>query len=173
MLSYQRLKHHPRALRAFTGLDQAEFEKLLTHFEMAYHAYMYDHHVAKKARKRRYGGGRKPRLASMEDKLFFILFYFKVYPLQEVIAFLFETSQGRVNEWIHTLSTVLQMARGKAQALPEREPQNLEQTLALCLSVDFIIDGTERRIQRPTDATEQQEKYSGKKSPHREKQPHY
>jgi len=81
-------------------------------FEMAYHAYRYEHHVTKKSRKRRYGGGRKPRLASMEDKLLFILFYFKVYPLQEVMAFLFETSQGRVNEWIHQLSTVLKMAFG-------------------------------------------------------------
>jgi len=158
VLSYQRLKDHPRALRAFTGLDQAEFEKLLTPFTIAYHAYMYDHHVTKKVRKRRYGGGRKPRLAAMEDKLFFILFYFKVYPLQEVLALLFETSQGRVNEWIHQLSTVLQMALGKAQALPERDPKNLEQTLALCVSVDCIIDGTERRTQRPTDATAQQEK---------------
>jgi hypothetical protein len=98
----------------------------------------------------------------MEDKLLFILVYFKVYPLQEVMAFLFETSQGRVNEWIHHLSTVLKMTLGKAQALPEREPKNLEQTLALCVSVDCIIDGTERRVHRPTDATEQQEKYSGK-----------
>lgn len=163
MLSYQRLKDHPRALRAFTGLDQAEFEKLLMSFTIAYHAYIYDHHVTKKARKRRYGGGRKPRLAAMEDKLFFILFYYKVYPLQEVMAFLFETSQGRVNEWIHQLSTILQMALGKARMLPERDPHNLEQTLALCVSVDFIIDGTERRVQRPTDVTEQQEKYSGKK----------
>ena len=163
MLSYQRLKDHPRALRAFTGLDQAEFAKLLTPFTLAYHAYMYDHHVTKKARKRRYGGGRKPRLAAMEDKLFFILFYCKVYPLQEVLALLFETSQGRVNEWIHQLSTVLKMALGKTQALPERDPHNLEQTLARCVSVDFIIDGTERRVHRPQDATAQQEKYSGKK----------
>jgi DDE superfamily endonuclease len=166
VLSYQQLKHHPRALRTFTGLDQAEFEKLLTHFAMAYHAYRYDQHITKKSRKRRYGGGRKSRLASMEDKLLFILLYFKIYPLQEVLAFLFDTSQGRVNEWIHTLSIVLKMALGEAQALPERDPKNLEQTLALCLAVDFIIDGTERRIQRPTDVTEQQEKYSGKKKAH-------
>jgi hypothetical protein len=29
VLLYQQLKHHPRALRAFTGLDQAEFDKLI------------------------------------------------------------------------------------------------------------------------------------------------
>jgi hypothetical protein len=68
VLSYQRLTHHPRALRAFTGLDQSELEKLLVPFAMAYHAYMYDQYVTKKARKRRDGGGRKPRLASMEEK---------------------------------------------------------------------------------------------------------
>jgi hypothetical protein len=169
MLSYQQLKDHPRALRAFTGLDQLEFEKLLRHFEMAYHAYIYDQHVIKKSRQRRYGAGRKPRLALMEDKLLFILFYFKVYPLQEVLAFLFSTSQGRVNEWLHQLSHILKMALGKAQVLPEREPKNLEQTLALCVSVDFIIDGTERRVHRPQDATKQKEKYSGKKRPYREK----
>ena len=166
MLSYQQLKHHPRALRAFTGLDQAEFEKLLIHFEMAYHAYRYDHHVTKKSRQRRYGGGRKPRLAAMEDNLLFILFYFKVYPLQEVMAFLFDTSQGRVNEWIHKLSEVVQSALGQAQCLPERDPQNLEQVLAMCVSVDFMIDGTERPIQRPKDAEQQKEYYSGKKKSH-------
>ena len=69
MLSYQQLQHHPRALRAFTGLDQAEFAKLLVPFALVYHAFMYDQQVIKKTRQRRYGGGRKPRLASMEDKL--------------------------------------------------------------------------------------------------------
>jgi len=128
VLSYQRLKDHPRALRAFTGLDRAEFEKLLTPFTIAYHAYRYAHHVTKKARKRRYGGGRKPRLAAMEDTLCFLLFSFKVYPLQEVMASLFETSQGRVNEWMQQRSTILPMALGKAQALPARHPKNLEQT---------------------------------------------
>jgi hypothetical protein len=157
VLSYQRLKDHPRALRALTGLDQIEFEKWLTPFTLAYHAYIYDHHVTKKARKRRYGGGRTPRLAAMADTLFCILFYCKVYPLQAVMALLFETSQGRVNAWMHQRRTVLQMALGKAHALPARDPHNLEQTLALCVSVDCIIDGTERRVQRPTDSTEHKE----------------
>jgi hypothetical protein len=99
----------------------------------------------------------------MEEQLLFLLFYDKVYPLQEVIACLFDTSQGRVHEWMHTLSRVLHMALGEAHALPARDPTNLEQTRALCGSVDFIIDGTERRVQRPQEPTEQREKYSGKK----------
>jgi hypothetical protein len=100
---------------------------------------------------------------AIEDKLFFILFYLKVYPLQEVIAAFFGMSQGRANEWIHKLSPILESALGAAQWLPERNPQNLEQVLALCASVDFIIDGTERPVQRPSDVTEQRDQYSGKK----------
>jgi hypothetical protein len=74
------------------------------------------------------------------------------------MALLFDTSQGRVNEWIHQRSTVLKMALGKAHMLPARDPKNLEHTLALGVAVDFIIDGTERRIQRPHDTIEQKEK---------------
>jgi len=33
----------------------------------------------------------------------------------------------------------------------------------MCVSVDFIIDGTERPIQRPQDPVKQQDHYSGKK----------
>jgi len=86
VLSYQDLKDNPRALRTFTSLDQPEFETLLLSFEVAWNAYVYDNHITKKTRKRRFGGGRKARLASIEDKLLFILVYFKIYPLQEVMA---------------------------------------------------------------------------------------
>ena len=163
MLFYQDLKDAPRALRTFTGLDQSEFETLLTAFAVAWHAYVDERHRQKKTRRRRVGGGRKARLASMEEKLLFILVYYKIYPRQEVMATMFAMSQGRVNAWIYKLSEVLTRALGHAHCLPERDPQNLEQILAMCVSVDFIIDGTERRMQRPTDPVQQQDLYSGKK----------
>lgn len=169
MLSYHCLQHSPRALRTFTGLDKAEFETLLRCFEAAWNTYIYEHHEKERVRKRRLGGGRKARLSTIEDKLLFILVYFKVYPLQEVIAFLFAMSQGRANEWIHKLSIVLQMALGDTMCLPERQPHNLEQVLALCVSVDVIIDGTERRTRRPTNAEKQKTHYSGKKNAYSEK----
>ncbi len=37
---------------------------------------MTEHYRHKKHRKRRYGGGRKPHLLAIEDKLLFILFYY-------------------------------------------------------------------------------------------------
>ncbi|MEP0870686.1 transposase family protein [Trichocoleus desertorum AS-A10] len=35
--------------------------------------------------------------------------------------------------------------------------------MAQCPSLEFIIDGTERRINRPKDKTERKQYYSGKK----------
>ena len=163
MLSYHDLKLNPRVLRAFTSLDPEEFAMLLIPFEKAWQDYINWYYIRKKSRKRRYGGGRKPHLLMIEDKLLFILFYFKVYPLQTVIARIFGMSQGRANEWIYTLTPILEIALGEAQCVPERNPENLEHVLALCVAVDFMIDGTERPIQRPTDSIEQKEQYSGKK----------
>jgi hypothetical protein len=163
MLSYQTLKAQPRFLRALTSLDPDEFETLLIPFEQAWEADVTKHFRHKKARKRRDGGGRKPHLVDIEDKLLFILFYFKVYPLQAVIAACFGMSQGRANEWIHKLSPILESALGVAQCLPERDPQNLEPVVALCTSVDFMLDGTERPVQRPSDPMEQKDQSSGKK----------
>lgn len=72
MLSYHDLKSNPRVLRAFTSLDPAEFEMLLIPFEKAWQDSINRHYIHKKARKRRYGGGRKPHLVAIEDKLLFI-----------------------------------------------------------------------------------------------------
>src|SRR5262245_46256634 len=137
MLSYHDLKPNPRVLRAFTSLDPEEFAILLIPFETAWQHYINRYYIHKKSRQRRSGGGRTPHLVAIEDKLLFILFYFKVYPLQAVIARLFGMSQGRANEWIYQLTPLLESALGEAQGLPERAPHNLAQVLALCVSVDF------------------------------------
>jgi hypothetical protein len=170
MLSYDRLKNNPRVLRALTRLNPEEFDTLLLPFEQAWQASVRTHSRHKASRKRRDGGGRKPRLGTLEDKWLFMLFSFKGYPLQEVIAQVCGMSQGRANEWMHTLSPLLESALGEAHCLPERNPQPLEHVLALCVSVDFTIDGTERPVHRPTAPVEQQEPYSGKKKTHGEKQ---
>ncbi len=65
-------------------------------------------------------GGRKPHLLAIEDKLLFILFYYKVHPLQEVIAAFFGMSQGRANEWIHKLSPILERALGETRRISSR-----------------------------------------------------
>ncbi len=166
MFSYEEVKENPIVFRAFTGLDQPEFEQLLIFFKVANQKYIEKNHIKGKKRHRRYGGGRRPKLATMEAQLLFILFYFKTYPLQEVIAFFFGLSQGQANEWIYRLSEILKMALALAGQLPERDPQKLVETLAQYDLLEFVIDGTERRRERPGDKKEQKAYYSGKKRTH-------
>ncbi|MCP4486037.1 MAG: hypothetical protein GY820_01750 [Gammaproteobacteria bacterium] len=166
MLSYAEVKNNPIVFRAFTGLDYPEFERLLFFFTQAHHLYIEKNRIKGKKRHRRLGGGRRPKLATMADQLFFILFYFKTYPLQEVLAYLFGLSQGQANEWIHRLSEILKIALELAGQLPERDPKKLEKILAKYETLEFIIDGTERRRQRPKDNEQQKSYYSGKKKAH-------
>ncbi|WP_317110957.1 transposase family protein [Chroococcidiopsis sp. SAG 2025] len=102
----------------------------------------------------------------MDDKLLFILVYFRLYPTQEVQGYLFGFGQAQANEWVHRLTRVLNQALGKEKHLPEREPAKLEAVLSACPSLEFIIDGTERPINRPKNKEERKTYYSGKKKAH-------
>ena len=85
----------------------------------------------------------------MEDKLVFILFYLRFYPIQVVLAFLFGMSQAQANEWIHRLTPILNQALGYEQVLPSRDEKAIEKVLKQCRDLKFIIDGTERPINPP------------------------
>jgi hypothetical protein len=166
MFTYENVKNKSKLFRTLTGLDPEEFEKLLVAFRAAWVEFVEQRYNENEERQRKPGGGRKPILDTMENKLLFILFYFKTYPLQEVIAFLFGMGQSQACEWIHTLSTVLKIALAHMQHLPERNPKQLEVLLAEDPENEFAIDATERRRQRPKDNIEQREYYSGKKKAH-------
>ncbi|MCP4016604.1 MAG: transposase family protein, partial [Delftia sp.] len=142
-----------------------EFEMLLPFFKTAYDTYVAQI-IEQTERKRAYGGGRKPALGGIENMLLFILFHKKVYPLQELIGFLFGMSQSQANEWIHKLTAVLKMALALLNHLPERDPRKPEKTLTEDGETDFAIDGTDRDIQRPNDNEKQKEFYSGEKKKH-------
>lgn len=166
MLNYRAIARKPRVFQSLTGLKIEEFQQLLPPFEQAWSAYVEEHHIQGKPRQRRYGAGRKSQLDAIEDKLLFILVYFRLYPTQAVQGFLFGIGQPQAHEWVHKLSGVLNAALGDEQQLPEREPHRLEAVLQQCPSLEFIIDGTERRINRPQDNDDQKQYYSGKKKAH-------
>lgn len=164
-MQYATLKDKPRTLRSLTGLNPSEFEGLLPSFGIAWERFVSET-FKRTGRKRAYGAGRKAHLKRLDDKLLFILVYFRIYPTQEVQGYLFGMSQAQVNEWVHRLTGLLNDALGKEQQLPERRPANLETVLSNCPSLEFMIDGTERPINRPKDKDKQKDYYSGKKKKH-------
>jgi Helix-turn-helix of DDE superfamily endonuclease len=171
MLTYEELKNKPRELLAATSLKQDEFEALLVAFAKSYEEhYPADRTMEGQVRQRRKGGGNKPRLSDMADKLLFILVYEKTYPLQTMLGLQFGLSQGRVNTWMQRLTPILQQALASLDMTPERDGAAVPRSeLALEGGADFVIDGTERRRQRPVDDQAQREAYSGKKNAHRQK----
>ena len=171
MLNYQELKSDKKRLLALTGLTRREFEALLAEFDNAYRAvYQSNKTLVGRKRKRRVGGGRRGQLARMADKQLFVRVYQKAYPLQVIQAELFKMDQSCANRWIHRLLPVLQSALDAMGLLPERDGKEFRrQERKRNEGVDLIIDGTERRRQRPKDPEKQALHYSGKKKAHGDK----
>jgi len=163
MITYEQVKGKSKLLRAMTGLDRAEFEELLVPFETAWKDHVKQTALPESDRERQPGGGRQPALRTLPDKLLFILYYFKTYPLQEVLGFEFGMGQSQACEWIHTLTAVLKQALASLKQLPAHLPAELAARLAQSGERKFGIDGTEGKIQRPKDPLEQRQYSSGKK----------
>lgn len=171
MLNYQMLKTNPTRLLAVTSLTAEEFEHLLPAFEAAYEKkYPREKTLAGKPRQRSAGGGTKGRLDQNEERLLFILIYQKTSPIQQMQGLQFGMSQSQANYWIHHLLPVLQQVLEDLGHKPERDGSKVAlHQLASEGLPDLVIDGTERRRQRPQNGATQKEHYSGKKKAHTDK----
>src|SRR5260221_12342514 len=170
MIDYHVLKTKPKEFLAVTGLTHEEFLHLLQVFAQFYQSQTAEQTTEGKPRRRKPGGGARGKLGQIESKLLFILAYEKAYELQTFLALHFGISQPQANYWIHRLLPLLQKALAQLEYAPERDPAKVatytgpEQT-----APDLLLDGTERRRQRPKDPTKQKEDYSGKKKAHTNK----
>jgi Helix-turn-helix of DDE superfamily endonuclease/DDE superfamily endonuclease len=171
MLTYTTLKTNPRKFLALTGLTPREFGLLFAPFSRAYERlYVPGWTLAGRPRQRFPGGGRHGALYPDEQKLLFLLVYLKTYPLQVVLGEIFSLSQPQANYWIHRLLPVLRSALDELGALPERDPARFARGRQRPgWGPRLIIDGTERRRQRPKNPEKQRLHYSGKKKAHCDK----
>lgn len=159
-MNIAKLARDPRAMKALTGLSYTEFTNLVSKFESAMRFLRQN----KPGRKRKVGGGQKGKLPSVEEKLFFVLFYLKTYPTFDVLSFLVDINRGRCNKGIQFYLKVLKKTLGKEIVLPKRKIRSVEEFFTLFPSTeDIFLDGTERRIQRPRNKKRQNKFYSGKK----------
>jgi len=88
-MSYGKLAGKPRTLQSLTGVNPQEFSDLLKSFELAWQESIASR-VNNPNRQRAYGAGRTSELALIEDKLLFILVYFRLCPTQ---------TSGRLLHW--------------------------------------------------------------------------
>lgn len=165
MLTYYELSQKPERFLALTGYTVAEFDALLPAFQAEFDQHMQTHTLEGKSRtRRRYSAYRNSPLATIEDKLLFLLVYLKQATTQQVHATLFDMSQPKANRWIHLLLSPLHRALASLGELPVRDAKQLD--LSDEETQFFFHDGTERPIQRPKDSEAQRLYYSGKRKQH-------
>jgi len=154
-----------RQMKALTGLTKGEFDILLINFTTI----LYEH-FAKRDRKRGVGGGRKGSLIDTRNKLFYILFYLKIYPTYDLAGFVFGADRSRCCRWANNLLPLLERALGRSIIMPKRKISSVKELVENCSEAkDLFIDGTERKIQRPKKSKLKKKRYSGKKKMHTRK----
>lgn len=132
---YQDVAGDAERLLALTSLTEPEFGALVAPFETAFVAYMAEWTLEGKPRQhRRYVAYTNSPLPTPEDRLLFILSYLKQNPTQEYHGVVFALPQNKVNQWVHTLFPVLQIAfRGLGDA-PCRSHAALAERLGTTLA---------------------------------------
>lgn len=159
-----------RLLKSLTGLNREKFEELVPYFETILNEENGKRIKNDKNRQRKVGGGSKPTLDSVEAKLFYILFYVKVYPTFDVAGFIFDVNRSQTNRWMHQLLPILEKTLDRRVVLPKRKIESVEEFMQSFPNVkDLFIDGTERRVERSSDNKKQRLNYSGKKKAHTKK----
>lgn len=170
-MSYERNRNNAAVFRALTGMDVKDFDLLLPYFRDAHDEYFRYHQLGGKPRQ----GIRKPTiykkspLPSVEDRLYFILYYLKNNPTQQLMADHFNMEKSNCNQWIHTLYGILTEALSEMGVTPASSQKDLALLYNRLSDKDLSVlihDGTEREVPRPQDSDQQTEKYSGKKKRH-------
>lgn len=164
MINVMKALKNNRVMKALTGITTEEFALLLAMFT---NTLLID--ASAKSRKRKVGGGRKGSLITATYKLFFILFYYKVYPTMDVAGLLFNVDRSKICLWVKRFTPILEKSLGHACVLPERRITSVEEFQEKFGNDDIFIDGVERRVQRPQKSKLTKRRYSGKKKAHTRK----
>jgi hypothetical protein len=156
-----------RMCKALTGLKVSEFKNLVIDF-----AWNYNEYEAKKKKKRirKIGGGRNSKIETIEEKLFYILWYMKTYPTFDLASFQVGFARSSACYWMHDLLPILEQTMKRKFVLPERKISDPKEYFRLFPEAkEVFVDALERLKQRPKKKKSQQKAYSGKKKAHTRK----
>lgn len=146
-----------RQFKALPGLFRAVFNKLLTVLSLCYAELVQENYEQNQAnRQRKPEVGQKGRLNTMDKKLFFMLYYLKVYPTYDVLGYHFDLGRSKACANVQRLQPVLLKALDRLGVLPKRHFNSVEElqqarasaSWSLMLPKDRITD---RKIVKPKE----------------------
>lgn len=157
-----------RFLKSYTGLGKQSYDELLKAFEAKFLEHRSRTTKPASERKRAAGGGRKPNLPTIDDKLVFVLHYHKAYPTMDNMGSSFGMSRSSACGLVHLYSKILKESLESLGVIPLRilnTPEELLEYLKELGDIDeLLIDVTERPYRRLKNPDNRDALYSGKKS---------
>jgi Helix-turn-helix of DDE superfamily endonuclease len=159
---YRDIASNESRVLAMTGFRPDEFSALSLLFERFWQKPMQRITLENTPRERAYKPRKSSSLTEADDRLFFVVSYMKLNPLQEAHGASFGLRQPKVCVWLHHLLPVLEEALQHERVLRARTKEELQKIMTKHKTI--LMDATERPIRRSIDDETQKEQYSGKKN---------
>jgi len=167
ILRYERLQRFPVVFKSMTGLHLAHFDDLVTDLLPRYHAAELARHNHP-SRKRAIGAGH-PFELDPQNQVLLTVIWLRLYPIYEVLAYLFGISDTTVGRAIARVLPLLEASGQDTMRMPDpgrKRRRSLDALLAETPKLAVVIDTFEQRVQRHHDRAVADEHYSGKKKQH-------
>jgi hypothetical protein len=167
ILHYERLSRYPTVFKAMTGLTVPQFDDLITDLLPRYRQ-AEQLRLNRPERQRAIGAGHPFELTPRNQCLLTVV-WLRVYPIHEVLAYLFGISDTTVSRIIARVLPLLEAAGRDTMRLPDpgrKRRRHLDALLADTPDLAVVIDTFEQPVQRHKDRKQADTHYSGKKKRH-------
>lgn len=162
-MRYDDLSRHPNVFQKCTGLTVSLFDDLLDDVLPVY-LEAEERRLNRPQRQRAIGAGHPFELA-VPDQVLLTVIWLRLYPIDEVLGYLFGVSDSTVSRLIERVLPILEQSGRDGMRLPDpgkKRRRQLPELLKDIPELTVIVDSFEQRVQRPPDDSH----YSGKKKQH-------
>jgi len=167
IVRYERLQRYPTVFKSMTGLRVAQFDEVVTDILPRFRAAEYTRHD-RPDRKRAVGGGPSFDL-DPRNQILLTVIWLRLYPIHEVLAYLFGVSDTTVGRAIARVLPLLEASGKDTMRMPDpgkKRRRSLDALLTDTPELVVVIDTFEQPVQRHQDRKVADEYYSGKKKRH-------
>lgn len=164
IMRYEYLSQHPTVFQKCTGLTVTLFDQLVDDVVPLY-LEAEARRLSRPDRERDLGAGH-PFELELRDHLLLTVIWLRLYPIHEVLGYLFAVSDSTVSRLLERVLPVLEQAGRDTMRLPDpgrKRRRQLPDLLQDIPELTVIVDSFEQRVQRPPN---EDSHYSGKKKQH-------
>jgi len=163
-MRYEYLSQHPHVFQKCRGLTVALFDQLVDDIQPLY-LEAEEHRLSNRPRQRAIGAGHRFEL-DVRDQVLLTVIWLRLYPIHEVLAYLFGISDATVSRLIERVLPILERSGRDGMRLPDpgkKRRRQLPDLLKTIPELTVIVDSFEQRVQGPPNDDSH---YSGKKKQH-------